>query len=297
MGTLAVNPPARSGPDTPASPRLADHEIFPSADYQHRLRLGRCAPSDYFGPWEPHSDLLAERGRWIDQHPDRHVVADGSSIAALVELAEWAETWTGRPVPRPSPLEPKTLVAELGTRLEPDFVLLSRDSQPARMTAGCVCFPSSWYPEHKLGATLEGIHDVVPGLNPTLGEAIDGFLSRLKPGTAWIRANWGLSASSERNQHPWRRLQRLHAPFNPSATWVRIEHQALLVLPRSGAILFGIRIEHRPLSAVGASASTAVALARALRSMPEPMAAYKGIAEVRGAAADYLAGGPSLPSM
>lgn len=296
MGTRAMMPLAGSAPHVPASPRLEDHEIFPNAEYQHRLRLGRCAPSDYFAPWEPNSDLLAERSRWIDQHPQRHVVADGPAIAGLVELAEMVERWTGQPATLPSPPEPKALAAELGKRLEPDFVLLSRDSQPTRMTAGCVCFPSSWYPEHKLGATLQGIHDVVPGLNPTLGEAIDGFLSRLKPGTAWIRANWGLSASNERNQHPWRRLQRLHAPFDPRATWVRIEHQALTLLPRSGTILFGIRIEQRPLTQFLEHPPTAHALARALRSMPGPMAAYKGIAEVREPIAEYLLQAPDAPS-
>lgn len=292
-----MNPSAGSTPRVPASPRLAEEEIFPSADYQHRLRLGRCAPSDYFAPWEPNSDLLAERSQWIDQHPDRHVMADGSAVASLVELAEWVERWTGQPVPLPSPLEAKGLVAHLGKRLEPDFVLLSRDFEPARMTAGCVCFPSSWYPEHKLGATLEGIHDVVPGLNPALGESIDGFLSRLKPGNAWIRANWGLSASAERNQHPWRRLQRLHAPFDRGSTWVRIEHQALTVLPRSGTILFGIRIEHRPITEFLRHLPIAHALARALLSMPGPMAAYKGIAEVREPIAEYLLQGSAPPSM
>lgn len=277
--------------------RLTDDAIFPGADYEHRLRVGRCAPEDYFGVWEPDSDLLAERRRWIEQHPDRHVVADGSALTGLMELAEWVEAWTGHAVPIPSPLAPRTLAANLGKWLEPDFVLLSRDSQPARMTAGCVCFPSSWYPEHKLGATLEGIHDVVPGLNPALGEAIDGFLSRLKPGTAWVRANWGLSASAERNQHPWRQLPRLRAPLDPARAWVRIEHQCITLLPRSGAILFGIRIEQRPLDKLLGDTSTAQALARALRTMPGPMAAYKGIAEVREPMVEYLLRGNPLSSM
>jgi hypothetical protein len=68
-------------------------------------------------------------------------------------------------------------------------------------------------------------------------------------------------------------------------------------LPQSGTILFGIRIEQRPLAKFLEHPSTAHALARALRSMPEPMAAYKGIAEVRESIADYLLQAMDPPAM
>lgn len=289
-----MNRPAQHAP---ASAWLTDEEIFPGADYQHRLRLGRCEPEAYFSPWDPSSCLLAERRRWIHEHPERHVLAEDSAIPALLELAELATLWTGSPAPIAIPSNSSALTASLGTLLEPDFVLLSRDSQPPRLIAGCICFPSSWAPEHKLGSTLDQIHEVVPDLNPTLGGAINAFLGRLKPGTAWTRANWGLCASPERNQHPARQLPRLRMPYDPNRTWVRIEHQALMVLPQSDAILFGIRIDQRPLTTLIGCPSTAHALGRALRSMPGPMATYKGIAEVREAIADDLLGTAHRPMM
>lgn len=292
-------------PPTSASARLADDEIFPAADYEHRLRLGRCLPAAFFQPWEshpaPHSptELIAERRRWIRDNPERHVLALDSASAALAELAEHAQSWTGMPLADPAPSDSQALplATAIGGSLEADFALLSVGSGSPRLIAGCVCFPSSWAPEEKLGRSLDRIHEVVPDLNPTLGHAIEGFLARLKPGTAWIRANWGLSASPERNQHPARQLPRLRTPLDPGATWVRIEHQAVLILPRSGALLFGIRIDQRPLTAFASQPSVARALAGALRSMPGPMAAYKGLHEVREAVADYLLAAPSPPLM
>ncbi len=272
------------------SARLPDPEIFPQADYEHRLRLGRCPPEAFFQPWklDPPGDLLAERRHWITTAPERHALADPSALEALVELAECATHWTGHPFPSPATLDAPSLTSALGAVLEPDFILLSREAIPPRMIAASVCFPSSWAPEEKLGTTLDRIHDVVPELNASLGNAIGGFLGRLKPGTAWIRANWGLSASPERNQHPARLLPRLLPPLDPAGTWVRIEHQALLALPRSGAILFGLRIERRPLSRIAGDPSIASSLARTIRSMPESMAAYKGIAGIRSAVVNYL---------
>ncbi|MGE3313344.1 MAG: heme-dependent oxidative N-demethylase subunit alpha family protein [Limisphaerales bacterium] len=278
---------------SPAAARLPDADVFPDADFQHRLRFGRCAPGDFFGPWPGERDLPAERRHWIATHPDRHVLADDGASDALLELAGFVAIWTGEPVVVPPRTPPSSVAALLGTVLEPDWLLLERAPGSARLIAGCVCFPSSWSPRPKLGAGLARIHAVVPGLNAAIGGAIDGFLARLKPGHAWIRANWGLSASAERNQHPERSLPRFGSAFDPAATWVRIEHQSLLVLPRTSSILFGIRIEHRPLASLVRQPALARSLARALRTLPEPMAAYKGIAGIRTAAADHLHPGPS----
>lgn len=135
---------------------------------------------------------------------------------------------------------------------------------------------------------MDAIHAVVPELNAELGSAIGTFLERLKPGAAWMRANWGLSASNELNQHPARRLPRLQPPLDPSAVWVRIEHQLLFVLPETKAVVFGIRIDSRRLDAFRTSTPHAAALSQALDSMPEPMAVYKGLASVRSDIVQFL---------
>ncbi|MBL9128031.1 MAG: DUF3445 domain-containing protein [Verrucomicrobiales bacterium] len=270
------------------SPRLPDAEIFPLSDFRLQLKLARCPAEAYFGPWDPEGDVLAERRRWIESNPELHVVASEDARPALLELEECVASWAPHFPGAPHDLDARALAASLGTRLEPDFVVLVRDAGPPRVRAACVCFPSHWTPEDKLGATLARIHDAVPGLNEALGSSLDQFVARLRPGVAWLRANWGLTASPERNQHPSRGLPRLRLPVDASATWLRIEHQALVALPRTGAVVFGIRIEHRRLDAVAADPVVARGLARALRGLPTPLATYKGIESVRLAIADRL---------
>jgi len=122
----------------------------------------------------------------------------------------------------------------------------------------------------------------VPGLNANIGAGIHKFLTALKPGVASLRHNWGLSRSVELNQHPDRPLPRLDATVNVDEVWLRVEHQALVALPKSGGILFGIRVVNHSLVEVKADSVAATRLCRALETMSEEMARYKGLATARG---------------
>jgi hypothetical protein len=152
-----------------------------------------------------------------------------------------------------------------------------------KLLGGCVCFPSSWSLEEKMGRPLDFIHRVVPGLNEQLGKPIAQFLRRMTPDIAWLRANWGLSRSAELNQHPRRALPRLDATVQPDEVWLRVEHQALVALPTTGGVLFGIRVMVHSLTEVKRDPDAARGLHRALQTMPEAMAIYKGIAPARSA--------------
>ena len=132
-----------------------------------------------------------------------------------------------------------------------------------------------------MGRSLDYIHEVVPGLNVQLGAAIHSFLRKLAPGVAWLRSNWSLSRSPELNQHPERNLPRLDSTVAHRQVWLRIEHQALVRLPGSDGVLFGIRIAVHPLADVMRDAEVCHRLYRALETMPEPMARYKNHAEAR----------------
>jgi hypothetical protein len=177
----------------------------------------------------------------------------------------------------------------LGEIWEPDFLLLRPDAAGRfQLVGGCVCFPSSWSLAEKVGQPMEFIHAPVPGLNAQLGRSIDTFLTKLAPGTAWFRHNWGLSRSAELNQHPSRSLPRLNSSVTPKEVSLRVERQALMALPSSGGVLFAIRIEMHSLAKVKRDAAVAEHLARALRTMPEEVAAYKGLAAAREHVAGLL---------
>jgi len=171
----------------------------------------------------------------------------------------------------------------LGEAWEADFLLLKLDGDGRiRLHGGCVCFPSSWRLTEKMGRPLEEIHDPVPTLNASLAPSIASFLSRLRPGPAWLRSNWGMARTPELNLHPDRQMPRLTLPLEAGEVWVRIENQALVLLPQSRGILFGIRLEILSLAKVKSQPAAARGLHRALRTMPESIAEYKGLAAARG---------------
>ena len=159
--------------------------------------------------------------------------------------------------------------------LEPDWLLLAAPDW--RLVWASVCFPTRWSLAGKAGLPLPDIHAAVPGLNRELGRKIGVFFGRLPPGESWVRANWGLSASVERNQHPSRPFTPLSERTPDSAVSVRVESQDFCKLPQTGAIVFGIRILNFPLASVKDRPDIAAGLKSQLRTMPGEVAAYKGI--------------------
>ena len=256
-------------------------ELFPDGDYRFHLTLRRGEPAEFFRTRDKSGRILAERARWLAENPARYAALLPEGEPLLAELAELGEKDWG--LPR------ATSVHALGAVLEPDFLLLSPDAAGAfRLRGGALCFPTGWALEEKLGHTLDFIHGVVPGLNPALASPIHQFLAKLKPGVAFQRDNWGLVANDELNLHPVRKLPAPALPVALDRLWLRVEHQALVALPRTGGILFGIRIALHRLDQVALDPAAAAGLRRALTSMPAEVAAYKRLDTVREAVVGLL---------
>src|SRR6266567_7935300 len=218
-------------------------DLFPDDDYRFQMRFERQPAADFFHPTPQHDDLIAQRRQALETDRDNCLALLPDGVPLVEEALEFAGGDAGAPskeasVPPVLNLQPSTFNLQsllcLGLNWEPDFLLLKLDAEcRMRLLAGCVCFPSSWSLAEKIGHPIESIHGVVPGLNAAIGNQIHGFLSKLRPGTAWLRANWGLSRSPDLNQHPDRKLPRLDATVTLADIWLRIEHQALVALPRT----------------------------------------------------------------
>jgi dimethylamine monooxygenase subunit A len=261
--------------------------LFPEGDYRFQLRFERGEPAAFFAQTPGRAALLAERRYWLDRQPQTYAALLPQGEALLEEAVGLAGIWTG--FAQPSLAMPWQQCLALGEFWEPDYLLLKADAAgEIRLYGGCLCFPSSWRLSEKLGQSIEFIHGPVPGLNPSIGAAIHKFLAALKPGVASLRHNWGLARSAELNHHPDRALPRLDATVSADEVWLRVEHQALVALPKSGGILFGIRVVNHSLSEVKSDPVAAARLGRALETMPEEMARYKGLATARARILELL---------
>lgn len=222
--------------------------------------------------------ILVERRCLLKDFPSRHAPWLPEADPVLEVVVRWfvdpPSTAGGR--------EGASLARELGARWQPDFVLLRKDQKGEfRMVGGCVCDPSAWDPSEKLGRTVAEIHSPVPTLNAALGPRIRTFLDRLPPDGMLVRENWGLAAVPNRNLHPALQLPGLTADADPSRVWLRVEHQAFRAVPGVDGILFVIWLTVHPLREVLAVPGVAPLFCRGLESMPEPIAAYKGVATAR----------------
>jgi len=267
-------------------------ELFPDANYRFQMNLERGSVREFFRETSARDEILRNRSHWLDEDPARYSEMRepaGPLLDETIEILHQVKVLDSESRLRlgavHSPLE---RCRELGRILEPDYLLLIPDDAQFRLVGACVCFPSSWSLQEKIDRPLEFIHDVVPDLNAQIGPQITRFLFSLKPDVAMLRANWGLSRSGEFNQHPLRNLPRLDSETRVEEIWLRIERQALVHLPLSNGVLFGIRIETFPVMELKSNPKDARGLSRALRTMPPEMARYKNIDAVREVVASAL---------
>ncbi|HEY1111088.1 MAG TPA: heme-dependent oxidative N-demethylase subunit alpha family protein [Opitutaceae bacterium] len=253
-------------------------ELFPEGDYGFHLTLRRSEPREFFRAHDPSGSMLQERARWLTSEPDRYAIVTPEGRALVEEFRALATEWG---VLGPLSGDAAGALHEVGCGLEPDIAFLSADETGAfRLRAGAVCFPTGWALEEKIGRTLDFIHGVVPGLNRVLGSPIQQFLAKLKPGTAYLRHNWGLAASDELNLHPARRIAPPSPPVRLDRLWLRLEHQALVAMPRTRSVAFGIRVALHRLDEIAASPASS-RLCRALETMPSEVADYKNLTNIK----------------
>lgn len=177
----------------------------------------------------------------------------------------------------------KNPLLSISRHVQEDLILLSDDEQAGfPIVAGSVCFPSGWSIVDKLGLPLNAVHQPVPGLNALLGHSIDKLLARLKPGRPVWRDNWGIRPSGQLDQSP--RYSEVLATAAQSITtrdalqrcYFRVEKQTLSRLAKSRHILFTIHTSQCELQQL--TAKQQQLLAATLKSMPDAIAEYKGIA-------------------
>ena len=263
------------------------NDLFPAGEFSFHMRFRRGEIPPFYKNTSAHADIIAERRKWLDQDPYKYAAALPDSEPLLAEAIDVAGSLGIRARPGKTPFK---AMLNLGGVWEPDLLLLRSPSSAAQpiLLAGCVCFPSSWALEEKIGRPLDAIHTPVPTLNEQFANPVQQFLARMKPGTSWERINWGLSRSPELNQHPSRNLPRLDAMVSAEEVWFRAEYQSLISLPKSGGVLFGIRLVIEPLTKLRDNPQFIEGLRRATESMPENIAVYKGFAPARARLLELL---------
>lgn len=242
--------------------------LFGAPDFAWSIRMRTDEPGAFYRKMDSSGTLLQERRDWLEHSPEICVATSRAGDRLVNEAWNQAVEW-GQVVD-----EPERSFENLGRQWEADFIFL--DSESFQLAGGCVCFPSSWSLQESVGRSLEDVHDLVPGLNPAIGDKIRRFLERLAPGQAFLRENWGMTRTCHLNYHPSLGRDRLDETVSLGEVFLRIEHQVFTRLP--SGVMMGVRIEPVSLeNLIEMAPETARRLRRQLETMPAEVAVYKSL--------------------
>lgn len=145
--------------------------------------------------------------------------------------------------------EPPLLTA--ARLVQEDLIVMRKGEAGWRLAAASLSFPSSWSLREKFSRPLHEIHQPVPGFGPGTRNAslIERIFDNLQVEIPVRRMNWSVYSDDELF-HDDRAAEHLNKQDFDAGIFLRVEYQTLRRLPKSGDILFTVRIHVDPLAAL-----------------------------------------------
>jgi len=171
-----------------------------------------------------------------------------------------------------------------GLLVQDDLVIMRRREDGWHLVAGFVASPSSWSLQEKFGRPMQAIHADVPGFGEGTRNAalITRIFDNLQVSQPVERLNWSINTTDDLFLPVSKHSRPPSAePFTLADRFARVERQTLRKLPRSGDILFTIRIYVDPIAAIARhpdAGKLAESFAAQLDDLDEHQAGYKGLA-------------------
>ena len=158
------------------------------------------------------------------------------------------------------------------------------------LAAGSVAFPSRWKLIEKFRRSMSEIHAPVPFYDINLEGSVNKFFDFMPPDRIFSRLNWSIHDTPTLFQGGSVKQNKTSiTPGNAGESlWLRVERQTLRKLPKTGAILFTIRIHLRRLDEIVAIGGTAERLSLSLKALPMEVQVYKQTLEFMDAIQRYL---------
>ncbi|MCY7317700.1 MAG: DUF3445 domain-containing protein [Ramlibacter sp.] len=238
-------------------------------------------------PLDPASALFREKLKVLEAGQSRHCVSGFDPSAALEAIDAKAA------MDRIEGFGSGTAAGGLPLELAFEEDLAVLDGASTALPWLCVCVPSHWAPEDKLGLPFAAIHAPVAD-NAALQSAGAQLVQLVTGGVCWERFVWTVSPSQRHDQHP-RRHARMpwpdtHDPEQFAAQcFLRAERQTFFPVGRgTRQAVFTIRVMLQPLAESVSGSEQPVRLRDSLASMSDAVLAYKGLTAARQRLVDWL---------
>jgi hypothetical protein len=200
--------------------------------------------------------------------------AEGSR-QAQEEVLEMVGAALG-PAPVPAGLPPLYAASR---RVPDDLCLMEKRDSQWRLTALSLSAGSFFTAEEVIGRSLAELHDPVTGFGERFLVRVQRIFDGLRPELLLERRNWTVlnsDALHTPSSAPIRaRIGEIDATTAGRALNLRVERQTLRRLPRTGGVLFTIRVWLAPLDSLRGDPVRLAGFARAWRSATPQLRAYK----------------------
>lgn len=260
-------------------PLLASDQIAVPFRMQPGLRR-LPAGAGHLTPLQPGSATWAQKKAVVDSGASRLMVAgfdEAPVLAAIIARARAEGLAADGPI-------------ELA--FEQDFAVLDGDG--GTLPWLCVCLPSHWAPEEKLGLPFTAVHAPVAD-NAALLAAAGQLVQLVTAGGEWERFVWTFSPSGRHDQHPRRQVRTpWPAACDPErfaqACYLRAERQTFFPLgDGSRQAVFTIHVMLQPLVEAVDTPAKAARWHDSLASMSQAVLDYKGLTPAREPLLRWLA--------
>lgn len=224
--------------------------------------IAPLAPDGWITEDEAFAAQMAERDRLISEIPEKVFCDSGASLDAKNEILDQIlQLLRGRPnykvsntdVIRPDGIRVKLNGDPLltaGCLVQEDLCLHEKSADGEYvLTAGVLCFPSSWTLSEKVGRSLSAVHGPVVEYDENIAKRVQRLFDGIQSGRPVWRFNLlhyiRPDLYQPRKEADARRVDQDYG----SGDYTRTEHQSLVRMPKTGSVLFSIHtyiIKNKP---------------------------------------------------
>ena len=173
-----------------------------------------------------------------------------------------------------------------------DLCLMEKLGGDWRLTALSLSAGTFFTAAEVIGKPLAALHAPVPGFGDRFLSRVSRIFDALRPDQVLERRNWTIMAGDDLFAPDGAAIRARAADIAleaaDAALFVRVERQTLRRLPRTGGVVFTIRVWRHPLAALDAEPERRAAFARAWRSATPEFRAYKRLAAYDALVEAYL---------
>lgn len=160
-----------------------------------------------------------------------------------------------------------------------DLIIMEKKNGAWELTAATLCSPTFFSAQYALGKSISLLHGPIPTGNYDLSGRISRVFDNLNENMLLERFNWTVQWSNQRFTPDGSKLREMAKIADLSQAknmlFERVERQTIRLLPKTGAIVFTIRIRLNNLWNIIKSKDELIAFENAWKNAPQEVKDYK----------------------